>query len=126
MPQNLDKKKLQRIILRIFFVLAVFVVVWIWSNHRTVDVELEFYLDLKANTPAESIDLTFYHEDKPAQDMSLKVSPSSGIPTHRTALRPGKYSLRGMIKTTDGQNHAVEQTIYVPENGAQISVTLHD
>ncbi len=126
MPQNLDKKKLQRIILRIFLLLALILVAWIWSTHRTVDVDLEFYFDLKQNISVTSIDLTFYREDKPAQDMSLKLSPDSGIPQHHTALRPGQYLMRGMLKTADGKNHAIEQTIYVPESRAQISVTLRD
>ena len=126
MHPSLDKKIILRAMRTAGIILAVCLLVWLWGNNRRVNVELEFMLELKDNTQAQSIDLAFYQDQKVSQEMMLSVAPQMSKSNGHAALRPGKYELRGMVRTTDGKNHIVEQTIYVPNDDAQITVYLRD
>lgn len=126
MHPSLDKKTVLRSLRSLAFVLAICLIVWLWGNNHKVDVELEFLLELKGAPQAQTIDLTFYQNEKAMQEMTLSVAAQSNRSNAHTSLKPGKYELRGMIRTADGQNHVVEQTIYVPEDDAQVTVYLRN
>ena len=126
MPLSLNKDHWRRSIRSISFVVGVCLLVWLWGNHRKVDVDFQFLVQVQSQSP-NSMALTFYDDaHKVAQELSLPVAPENGTASYRLSLRPGKYTIHGIVHASDGQKHVVEQMIIIPNDDATMTVYLRD
>ena len=126
MHQALSKDHWRRSIRSIIFVVGVCLLVWLWGNHRKVDVDFQFLVQVSSPSP-NSMALTFYDDDHAVtQELSLPVTPEYGTASYRLSLRPGKYTIHGIVRSSDGQKHVVEQMIIVPTDDATMTVYLRD
>lgn len=122
----LRKENLGRSIRSILFVVAVCMIIWFWGNHHKVDVALQFTVEVSSPFP-DAMELTFYDASHAvAHELSLPLTPELGTANHRISLRPGKYTIRGIVHSNDGKKHTVEQHILVPDNDATMVIYLRD
>ncbi len=126
MHPSLRKDTLRRSLRSILFVVAACLLVWLWGNHHKVDVDIEFTVELTDGKPVD-MSLSFYDKDNTfMQELSIPVHRDLGKANYRLALKPGDYTVRGIVQSENGKKHAVEQTLHIPNDNAQMFVYLRD
>jgi len=108
-----------------FIILGICLLMWLWGNHRKVDIDLMLAIQLDGVQAPQHLVLTLYDsKQSPALELDLALSPAAATASRRISLRPGHYSLRGIVTDASGQNHIVQQTILVPDQSATMEVFL--
>jgi len=108
-----------------FIILGICLLMWLWGNHRKVDIDLLLAIQLDGVQAPRHLALTIYDsEQSPALELDLTLAPTTATASRRISLRPGHYTLRGIVTDTGGQNHIVQQTILVPDQNATMEIFL--
>ena len=75
MHQAFDKKTLARSLKPVILVVFVCLLVYLWGNHRKVDIDLQFSIELKEPVQPKTATLTFYDTDhEVAREMTIANS----------------------------------------------------
>ncbi len=118
------RETLKHSIKPIIIMLIACAMVWYWGHYHKVSVELTLRPDIGSAEVPVKMDMTMYRgEDEVAATFSLPLS-ADRLAIHHLNVRPGNYTLRGIITTDAGHTHIVTQTFVVPEDDAAIELYL--
>lgn len=106
------------------FVALVCMLVWYWGENREVDIDLRLLPEARTNVELTQLDLSIFDSsDKERATVSKSLSSERRVAAQHVSLRPGRYSMRGIVTTVSG-NFIVEQDIVVPSDDATMEVFL--